>query len=1234
MQQPPRKKTAKRRATSETKKPAVPLTDGQDAPGNSKPDFRHERRRVAENGDSKTNRKTVDANEAVARVAYALNEVIAIYPITPASPMGEWADAWAASGVKNLWGTVPAVFEMQSEGGAAGAIHGALQTGALSTTFTSSQGLLLMIPNMYKIAGELTPAVFHVAARSLAAQALSIFGDHSDVMAARATGWAMLCSASVQEAQDLALIAHAATLEARIPFLHFFDGFRTSHEISKIDVLPGEVLRRMIDETRVLEHRARALSPDHPVIRGTAQNPDVYFQARETVNPFYAVCPDMVQKAMDDFAELTGRSYSLFEYHGAVDAERVVVLMGSGCEAAHETVDFLNARKEKVGLLKVRLYRPFDARRFVEALPKTARAIAVLDRTKEPGSGGEPLYLDCVNALYEQGRDKVRVFGGRYGLSSKEFTPAMVKAVFENLAQRSPKNHFTVGIDDDLSHTSLEFDPTFSIEPDDVVRAQFFGLGSDGTVGANKESIKIIGENTDHFAQGYFVYDSKKSGAMTISHLRFGPRPIRSTYLVTSANFIGCHQAFLLETCDVFRDLAGGGTVLLNSPFGPDRVWEHLPENAQHRIIEQRARFFVIDANKVARESGMGGRINTVMQTCFFAISGVLPPEEAIAAIKNSIRKTYGKKGEEIVEKNLRAVDETIAHLYEVEVPGEITVRASKHNGQLHDVPEFARSVIGEIMAGRGDRIPVSALPNDGTFPTGTTQWEKRNLAAEVPVWDPDVCIQCGKCVMVCPHSVIRSKVYEAAVLEGAPTSFRSREARLPEWKGLNYTLQVAVEDCTGCGICVDVCPARNKSEARLKAINMEAQAPLRESERANWNFFLSIPEMDRRQVPLGSVREMQVQQPLFEFSGACAGCGETPYIKLLTQLFGDRLIIANATGCSSIYGGNLPTTPYTKNLDGRGPAWANSLFEDNAEFGLGFRVSIDKQREFAAELLQQLAPLVGEKLVTEILNARQRDEADIFDQRTRVAELKRKLEALETADARRLLALADTLVRKSVWIVGGDGWGYDIGYGGLDHVLASGRNVKVLLLDTEVYSNTGGQCSKSTPRGAVAKYASGGKRGPKKDLGLMAMSYGTIYVASVAMGAKDEHTLKAFLEAEAYDGPSIIIAYSHCIAHGINMTTAMQNQKAAVNSAQWLLYRYSPDRAALGENPLQLDSAGPRMKVTDYFKLENRFKMLDKIDPEAAKELLAQAQEDVSARRGLYEYLAARKFNPPTSSP
>lgn len=1177
----------------------------------------------------KTGYKMLDANEAVARVAYALNEVIAIYPITPASPMGEWADAWSAAGVKNLWGTVPSVIEMQSEGGAAGVIHGALQTGALSTTFTSSQGLLLMIPNMYKIAGELTPAVFHIAARSLAAQALSIFGDHSDVMAARATGWAMLCSASVQEAQDLALIAHAATLESRIPFLHFFDGFRTSHEISKISVLPEDTLRGMINEERVIEHRARALSPDHPVIRGTAQNPDVYFQARETVNPFYVACPQIVQRQMDRFAELTGRPYGLFEYHGATDAERVIVLMGSGCEAVHETVDFLNAQNEKLGVLKVRLYRPFDAASFVKMLPQSVRRIAVLDRTKEPGSGGEPLYLDCVNALHEQGRSDVRVVGGRYGLSSKEFTPAMIKAAFDNLAQPSPKNHFTIGIEDDVSHTSLDVDPNFSIEPEDVVRAQFFGLGSDGTVGANKESIKIIGENTDYFAQGYFVYDSKKSGAMTISHLRFGPRPIRSTYLITKANFVACHKPFLLETCHVLRDLAKGGTFLLNSSFGPDRVWGRLPENVQRHLIEKRARFFVVDGNKIALDAGMGGRINTVMQACFFAISGVLPAQQAIEAIKNSICKMYARKGDEIVEMNLRAVDHTLTHLYEVKVPDAVVPVESGTNGELKRAPEFVRNVLGEIIAGRGDCVPVSALPNDGTYPTGTTQFEKRNLATEVPVWDPAVCIQCGKCVMVCPHAVIRSKAYDAALLHGAPSSFKSAEARFPEWKGLKYTLQVAVEDCTGCGICVDVCPARNKSEARLKAINMQLQLPLRETERANWNFFLSIPERDRRQISTDYVRKMQVQQPLFEFSGACAGCGETPYIKLLTQLFGDRLIIANATGCSSIYGGNLPTTPYTKNGDGRGPAWSNSLFEDNAEFGLGFRVSLDKQQEFAGELLQQLSPQIGRSLITEILNARQRDEADIFDQRERVSELKRRLGALGDPIAKRLLAVADTLVRKSVWIVGGDGWGYDIGYGGLDHVLASGRNVKVLLLDTEVYSNTGGQCSKSTPRAAVAKFASGGKRAAKKDLGLMAMTYGTIYVASVAMGARDEHTLKAFLEAEAYDGPALIIAYSHCIAHGINMTTAMQNQTAAVKSGQWLLYRYNPERLRLGENPLKLDSAAPHMKVADYFKLEQRFKMLEMSEPRAAKELLIQAQADVNARRTFYEFLVTRKFNP-----
>ncbi len=1177
---------------------------------------------------------TIDGNEAVARVAYALSEVIALYPITPATPMGEWCDQWAAAGERNLWGTVPAVIEMQSEGGAAGAIHGALQTGALATTFTASQGLLLMLPNMFKIAGELTPCVLHIAARSLAAQALSIFGDHSDVMAARGTGFAMLCAASVQEAQDFALISQAATLESRIPYLHFFDGFRTSHEIAKIALLPDDVLRAMIDEERVREHRARALSPDHPVLRGSAQNPDVYFQARETVNPFYAACPGIVQRTMDRFAGLTGRPYRLFEYHGAPDAERVLVLMGSGCEAAHETVDWLAARGEKVGVLKVRLYRPFDVKAFVEALPRTTRAIAVLDRTKEPGSAGEPLYLDCVNALHEAKRLEARVVGGRYGLSSKEFTPAMIHAVFDSLVKTEPRNHFTVGIRDDVSGTSLDYDPAFSVEPDDVFRAVFYGLGSDGTVGANKDSIKIIGEETKHFAQGYFVYDSKKAGAMTVSHLRFGPRPIRSTYLISQANFVGCHQPFFLERFDMLERAAPGGTFLLNTPFSPDRVWERLPERAQCAIHDKRIRFFVIDASAVARACGMGGRINTIMQVCFFSVSGVLPHDEAIAAIKDSIRKTYGKKGENVVQMNLNAVDQTLAQLHEVEVPERIGSEVEMRATVSEEAPAFVREVLAPMIAGRGDELPVSALPCDGTFPTGTSRWEKRNLAVEVPVWDADICIQCAKCVMVCPHAVIRAKAYDPALLAGAPPMFKSSDARLPEWKGQRFTLQVAVEDCTGCGICVDVCPVRNKRETRLKAINMQPQPPLRESERANWDFFAAIPDMDRRRISTEHVRQQQVQRPLFEFSGACGGCGETPYLKLLTQLFGDRLLVANATGCSSIYGGNLPTTPWSVDANGRGPAWSNSLFEDNAEFGLGFRVSLDKQREFATELLQQLAPQLGDDLGSQILAASQRDEADIFDQRERVAELKRRLSNIESDDARRLLPLADTLVRKSVWIVGGDGWGYDIGFGGLDHVLASGRNVKVLLLDTEVYSNTGGQCSKATPRGAVAKFAAGGKAAPKKDLGLMAMTYGNVYVASVAMGAKDEHTLKAFLEAESYDGPALIIAYSHCIAHGINLATAMQNQQAAVRSCQWLLYRHDPRRTARGENPLQLDSAAPRMKVQDYLRLENRFRMLGQSHPDNADALFKQAQNDADTRWALYQYLAARPANRAVATP
>ena len=1167
----------------------------------------------------------LDGNEAVARIAYKLSEVIALYPITPATPMGEWADAWAATGARNLWGTVPAIVEMQSEGGAAGVIHGALQTGALATTFTASQGLLLMLPAMFRIAGELTPFVLHVAARSLAAQALSIFGDHSDVMAARGTGFAMLCAASVQEAHDFALIAQAATLESRIPFLHFFDGFRTSHEIAKISLIDDDVLCAMIREERISEHRARALSPDHPVLRGTAQNPDVYFQARETVNPFYAACPRIVQDAMDRFTALTGRAYRAFEYHGAPDAERVIVLMGSGGEAAHEMVDWMVSQGGKVGVLKVRLYRPFDAAAFTVALPASTRAIAVLDRTKEPGSAGEPLYLDCANALRERGWPAIPVVGGRYGLSSKEFTPAMIRAIFDNLGKPSPRNHFTIGIRDDVSGTSLDYEPQFSVEPPDVFRALFYGLGSDGTVGANKDSIRIIGERTGHEAQAYFVYDSKKAGAMTVSHLRFGPRPIRSTYLISQANFVACHQPLFLERVDLLERAAPGGTFLLNTPFPPAQAWERIPGRTQRAIQEQKLRFFVIDASAVARECGMGGRINTVMQVCFFSVSGVLPQGEAIAAIKDSIRKTYGKKGAEIVQMNLDAVDRTLAQLHEVTIPHHRHGDSEPPAGATNGEPAFVREVIAPMIAGRGDELPVSALPCDGTFPTGTSRWEKRNLAAEVPVWDPGICIQCAKCVLVCPPAATRAKAYDAALIAHAPTDLKPHDARLPEWKGRKFTLQVAVEDCTGCAICVDVCPVRNKRETRLKAINMQPQPRLRESERANWEFFVSIPDMDRRRIGTGHVREQQIQQPLFEFSGACAGCGETPYLKLLTQLFGDRLLVANATGCSSIYGGNLPTTPWSTDACGRGPAWCNSLFEDNAEFGLGFRVSLDKQREFANELLRNLAPRVGDDLASRILEASQHDEADIHDQRERVAELKQRLAAIDAADARRLLAVADALVRKSVWIVGGDGWAYDIGYGGLDHVLASGANVKVLVLDTEVYSNTGGQCSKATPRGAIAKFAAGGKRAPKKDLGLMAMTYGNAYVASVAMGAKDEHTLRAFLEAEAFDGPALIIAYSHCIAHGINIATAMQNQGAAVRSGKWLLYRFDPRRAELGATPLQLDSPAPRMKVRDYLRLENRFRMLESSHPDEAGPLFEQAQHDADARWVLYQYLAAR---------
>lgn len=1168
---------------------------------------------------------TLDGNEAVARVAYRLSEVIAIYPITPSSPMGEWADAWMSEAQPNLWGSIPSVMEMQSEGGAAGAVHGALQAGSLTTTFTASQGLLLMIPNMYKIAGELTSCVIHVAARSLAAQGLSIFGDHSDVMAARATGFAMLCSASVQEAQDFALIAQAATLESRIPFVHFFDGFRTSHEVQKIESIDNTVLRAVIDDKYVYEHRARALTPDAPVLRGTAQNPDIYFQARETVNSFYTACPAMVQNAMDKVGELTGRYYKLFEYHGAPDAERIIILMGSGCETVHETVDALTAQGEKVGVLKVRLYRPWDNQSFVEAIPKTVKTIAVLDRTKEPGAGGEPLYLDVVTAFMEAWDGQLpKLIGGRYGLSSKEFTPAMIKGVFDHLNQSPLKNHFTIGINDDLSLTSLPFDPEYSIEPNNVVRAMFYGLGSDGTVGANKNSIKIIGDETDNYAQGYFVYDSKKSGAVTVSHLRFGPNPIRSTYLISKANFIGCHQWTFVEKLDVLKCAAKGSTFLLNSPYSREEVWEKMPLEIQEEIIRKGIKLYVIDADTVARDSGMGRRINTIMQTCFFALSGVLPREEAIAKIKKTIDKTYGKKGAEIVRMNIQAVENTLANLHEVNVT-EVNSDLRRLPPIPVNAPIFVQEVEGAMIAGQGDELPVSALPCDGTYPTGTAKWEKRNLAQEIPVWDPDVCVQCGKCIMVCPHAVIRGKVYEEKALENAPESFKFTNIKDKEYSGQKFTIQVAPEDCTGCGICVDICPAKNKSMASRKAINMEPQQPLREQERENWDFFLSLPNPDRRLLHLDRIRQQQWQEPLFEFSGACAGCGETPYIKLATQLFGDRMVIANATGCSSIYGGNLPTTPYTTNAEGRGPAWSNSLFEDNAEFGLGFRLSIDKHAGFATELLQKLGGLVGDNLVSKIISNPQKSEADIWEQRELVAQVKQSLRGVDDPDAQQLVSVADYLVKKSVWIFGGDGWAYDIGYGGLDHVIATGRNVNILVMDTEVYSNTGGQSSKATPRAAVAKFAAGGKPAPKKDLGLIAMTYGNVYVASVAMGARDEHTLKAFLEAEAYEGPSLIIAYSHCIAHGINMVTAMNHQKDIVESGRWLLYRYHPELAEQGKNPLQLDSRSPKQPVETSMYKENRFKMLTKSKPVDAKRLMQEAQKDVDTRWAMYQYLANR---------
>jgi len=1174
-------------------------------------------------------RVTVDGNEAAAHVAFHANEVIAIYPITPASPMGELADQKAATDTRNVWGTVPRVVELQSEGGAAGAVHGALQVGALTTTFTASQGLLLMLPNMYKIAGELTPTVFHIACRSLATHALSIFGDHSDVMAVRQAGWGMLFANSVQEVGDFAMISQMASLSSRVPFLHCFDGFRTSHEIGTMDRLELADIGALIDMDLVRAHRRRGMSPDAPVLRGTAQNPDVFFQAREAINPYYRACPTLVKQAMARFAERTGRVYRLFDYVGAPDATRVVVLMGSGVGAAEQAVNRLVAEGEKVGVLKVRLYRPWSAEDFLAALPATAESIAVLDRTKEPGGAGEPLYLDVVTCLAEAlgaGNAPLsrmpKVIGGRYGLSGKEFTPAMVKAILDELTRDAPKNHFTVGIQDDVTHTSLDVDASWSTEDDDTVRAVFFGLGSDGTVGANKMAIKIIGQHTDNYAQAYFVYDSKKSGSVTTSHLRFGPRPIDSSYLIGEANFVACHQSFFLDQVDVLEHAAPGATVLLNYPYAPEDAWQHLPRRVQEQIVTKGLKLFTIPAIRLAQQAGMGHRINTIMQPCFFKLSGVMPQDEALPAIEAAIRKQYAKHGERVVEKNLEAVALALDNLHEVRVPTEVSSDRAMRQPVASTAPPFVRDVIGEIIARRGDQLPVSAMPVDGTFPTATSQWEKRNVGLMIPVWDEDICIQCGKCVMVCPHSVIRAKVADSAALDGAPETLKSAKAR---WKGMDdkrYVLQVAPEDCTSCTLCVKVCPVKNKSQVRLKALNMAPQEPLRDAEAANWAFFEGLNAAHKETLNAGKVKDVQLLDPYFEFPGACMGCGETPYLRLMTQLFGDRAVVANATGCSSIYGANLPATPWSQDKEGRGPAWNNSLFEDNAEFGLGMRLALDKQREYAQELVEHLSDDIGAELVAGLLAPCEGDEG-IATQRGRILRLRERLSAVDRREARDLEALADNLVPRSMWIIGGDGWAYDIGYGGLDHVLASGENVNILVLDTEVYSNTGGQASKATPRAAVAKFAHGGKPTAKKDLALMAMSYGNVYVARVALGANDSHTLKALREAESYDGPSLVLAYSACIAHGYDLAYSLKQQQAAVSTGYWPLLRFDPRRADRGDRPLQLDSKPPKKRLQDYIYNETRYTVLAHSQPEAAKELLKQAQEDVNAQWRFYQHLA-----------
>ncbi|MBK7393603.1 MAG: pyruvate:ferredoxin (flavodoxin) oxidoreductase [Chloracidobacterium sp.] len=1180
---------------------------------------------------------TLDGNEAAVFVAYRVNEVCAIYPITPSSAMAEFADEWSAKDIKNIWGNTPEVIEMQSEGGAAGTVHGALQTGSLTTTFTASQGLMLMLPNMYKIAGELTAAVFHVAARSLAAQGLSIFGDHQDVMAARTTGFALLAASSVQEAHDMALIAQATTLRARVPFIHFFDGFRTSHEVNKIDFLSDEQIRAMIDDDLVFGHRRRALNPDNPFIRGTAQNPDVYFQGRETVNPYYNAVPSILKEEMRKFAELTGRKYAPVKYFGAPDADRVIVVMGSGVETAAETAAFLAENGQKTGVLQITLYRPFPSDDFLSTLPATVKSISVLDRTKEPGASGEPMYQDVMITLMEavsggQLAAMPLIVGGRYGLSSKEFTPAMVKAVFDNLASESPKNHFTVGIIDDVGHTSLDVDSNFTLDESDWTQALFYGLGADGTVGANKNSIKIIGENTELSAQGYFVYDSKKSGAKTVSHLRFGKKPIKAPYLITSADFIACHQFNFLEREEMLSLAKPGATFLLNSPFGPDEVWDELPLTVQQAILEKGIKLYVIDAAEVAQKTGMAGRINTIMQTCFFALSGVLPPDDAIAQIKKAIEKTYLKKGRSVVEKNYVAVDQTLEYLFQVTIPATATAAAAAYSGISPKAPEFVRTVTQAMISGLGDSIPVSAFPADGTYPSGTSKWEKRNVSNRVAVWEPELCIQCGNCSFVCPHSVIRSKFFHKDQLKDAPDGFKSAPINARGFPETKYSLQVYLEDCTGCNLCYEVCPVDDRGNDDRRAINLDDKPAALDPERDKIEFFEGLPQNEKPEVDFSTVHGVQFLEPLFEFSGACAGCGETPYIKVLTQLYGDRLLVANATGCSSIYGGNLPTTPWTCNSAGQGPAWSNSLFEDNAEFGLGMRLTTDKQLETAHQLLERLRPQLGDELVDELVNAPQHLESQIKEQRRRVNELKLKLAEIDSSDARHLSSVVDQLVHRSVWLIGGDGWAYDIGAGGLDHALASGRNVNVLVLDTEVYSNTGGQMSKATPTAASAKFAAAGKRVGKKDLALQAISYGNIYVAQVAMGANPQQTLLALREAEAYDGPSLILAYSHCIAHGIDMEKGLNQQKLAVASGYWPLIRYNPVLRKNGQNPFVLDSPKPVISLRDYAYNELRYKVLTQTAPQEAERLMVLAQEIVDLRWKTYEEMAgfgASSFQP-----